>query len=490
MYWLAFGFSQLLCAIGAAWFFESWHAALLGALAGAWIWWLIYAWQGHMFFLWAKQASVRPPMFIGIWSHLEYFWRRQQRKNQRNMLTLQREFDGLQQAIHASPNGVVLLDEAWRIVWLNQVASEHFGLSAEHDIGKVLTNLVRSPDFSNFCAVGDFSHALEMEGRSKDALSAMGVPISVYINEYGDGQKLMISRDITVMQKNDAMRRDFVANVSHEIRTPLTILAGFVETLQTISVAPHEQARYLGLMQQQAERMQLLVQDLLTLSRLEASPLPSLSEQVSLHAMLSRCRDEAIGLSVALAPDTNEPVHRIEVVDVQPNGQALELPLAGPALADLMAQTGLDASAVLGRMSASEHEVSSAVTNLIANAVRYTPAGGGIRIAWVWQADGSALFSVQDSGPGIAAEHLPRLTERFYRVDRSRSRETGGTGLGLAIVKHVSQRHGGVLLIESELGKGSTFTITIPASRLQTPQAIAQDLQKKAERERLLARSL
>lgn len=490
MYWLAFGFSQLLCAIGAGWIFGSWHATLLGALAGAWIWWLIYAWQGHMFFLWSKQATTRPPMFIGIWSHLEYFWRRQQRKNQRNLLTLQREFDGLQQAIHASPNGVLLVDDAWRIVWFNQVAGEHFGLNPEHDIGQVLTNIVRSPDFSNFCAVGDFSHSLEMEGRSKDIFASGGVPISVFISEYGDGQKLLTSRDITLMQKNDAMRRDFVANVSHEIRTPLTILAGFVETLQTLSVSQDERQRYLGLMHQQTERMQFLVQDLLTLSRLEASPLPSLNEYVYLHTLLVRCRDEAMGLSVALAPDMNEPVHQIEVICIQADDSVLTLPLSSDQIDSLMDETGVEAAAVLGRISAAERELHSAVANLIANAIRYTPAGGRICITWRWLEDGSASFSVQDSGPGIAAEHIPRLTERFYRVDRSRSRETGGTGLGLAIVKHVTQRHGGILLIESEIGKGSSFTITLPASRLQTAQAIADEMHKKMERERLLARNL
>lgn len=475
MYWLAFGFSQLLCAGLAGWWFESWNAVLLGALLGAWLWWLLYAWQGRAFFQWSKNPHSAPPRFIGIWSHLEYFARKQQLKYQKKLHTMERELHDLQSALQASPNGVLLVDENWRIVWLNKVASEHFGLDPGRDIGHGLTNLVRSPDFGSYCAVGNFSHPLEMQGRGQDAMTPDKPQLSIVISEYGDGNKLLLSRDITILQKNESMRRDFVANVSHEIRTPLTIFSGFVETLQTLPLTPAEQTHYLNLMQQQTGRMLLLVQDLLTLSRLEAGPMPSLNEYVNIHTLLVRCSEEANGLSSALAPDTNEAVHRITVQWVDANGQALTVPIAA---AGAHGAKAVPEPHRLGRILAVEQELHSAVANIVSNAVRYTPAGGSIEVQWRWAADGSARFIVRDSGPGIAPEHIPRLTERFYRVDKSRSRETGGTGLGLAIVKHIIQRHGGKLRVESELGKGSVFSLEFPASRLQTPEVLEAETKR------------
>jgi two-component system phosphate regulon sensor histidine kinase PhoR len=240
-----------------------------------------------------------------------------------------------------------------------------------------------------------------------------------------------------MLEQAEAMRRDFVANVSHEIRTPLTVMSGFVETLQTLDLTEQEQKRYLALMATQADRMQGLVEDLLTLSRLEGSPIPSYQNQLPLQRLLQSCEQEARGLSVAIA-----------------NGaQAQHIQFDLPS--DL-------ADAVL---MGEPRELQSALSNLVSNAVRYTPAGGSIFVSADQEADGSLLLTVRDTGAGIAAEHLPRLTERFYRVDRSRSRESGGTGLGLAIVKHVMQRHGGRLTITSEVGQGSKFKLLLPASR-------------------------
>ncbi|RYF44008.1 MAG: hypothetical protein EOO25_01215 [Comamonadaceae bacterium] len=227
-----------------------------------------------------------------------------------------------------------------------------------------------------------------------------------------------------------------MANVSHEIRTPLTVLAGFVETLQTLDLDPEEKVRYLGMMAQQAQRMQTLVNDLLTLSRLEGSPLPGAGEWIAVAALFGQCEQEGRSLSSLLAP-------------AQPHVLVFDHP------------TGWE-------LSGAPSELQSAMSNLISNAIRYTPPGGRITVAWQALAGGRAEFSVKDSGPGIAPEHIARLTERFYRVDRSRSRETGGTGLGLAIVKHVVQRHGAELKIDSTLGTGSTFAIQFPASRLRT----------------------
>lgn len=480
MYWLAFGILQALAGAVAGWWFQSWTAALAAALAAAWLWWLVDVWQGVRFFRWVKHWGLQRSFFFGIWAHMQFFWQRQARKSQKVQRTLEKELADLQAALHASPTGVLLVDEAWQIVWFNSVAAEHFGLRAPADVGQTLTNLVRSPDFNNYCEVGNFTMPLEMQGRGSHALMRERPQLSLVVKEYGDGQRLLLSQDISLLQKNDAMRRDFVANVSHEIRTPLTIFAGFVETLQTLPLSPDEQKRYLDMMAQQTGRMQVLVQDLLTLSRLEASPVPGLQEAIDVRTLLQRCRDEAVGLSAALAPDANEAVHRITVLYAQA-GQKAE-----PLLPDdAEKQEGEGGAISLGQVLAAEKELLSAVTNLVSNAVRYTPAGGAIELAWRWQADGSARFSVRDTGPGIAAEHVPRLTERFYRVDRSRSRETGGTGLGLAIVKHVIQRHGGRLQVESTLGKGSTFTLELPAVRLRTAEALEQARQERFKREQL-----
>jgi two-component system phosphate regulon sensor histidine kinase PhoR len=256
------------------------------------------------------------------------------------------------------------------------------------------------------------------------------------LHAYGEGRSLLLSRDITAVAQADAMRRDFVANVSHEIRTPLTVLSGFVETLQSIPMDAQATQHYLQLMSAQSDRMQSLVADLLMLSQLEGSQLPSTQEKVSLAALMLQVTTEAQAFSDWMANKGEGAVHQLEFSPVP----------------DVY---------LLGARS----ELLSAVSNLVSNAIRYTPLGGRIQIHWSSTPEG-LMFTVKDSGPGIAAEHLPRLSERFYRVDRSRSRETGGTGLGLAITKHVMQRHGGELRIESVLGQGSTFKLVFPQSRV------------------------
>jgi two-component system, OmpR family, phosphate regulon sensor histidine kinase PhoR len=259
--------------------------------------------------------------------------------------------------------------------------------------------------------------------------------LSVQAHPYAGSRRLVLSRDVTAVEQAEAMRRDFVANVSHEIRTPLTVLAGFVETMQTLSLDDAERMRYLDMMGQQAQRMQTLVSDLLTLSKLEGSPPPGVGDWIPAATLLAQCEQEARSLSAVLGPQ-------------RPHELVFE---ASPAI----------------DVSGSASELQSAMSNLLSNAVRYTPAGGKIEARWRVLPDGRAEFMVKDSGPGIAAEHITRLTERFYRVDRSRSRETGGTGLGLAIVKHVVQRHGAELKIDSAPGAGSTFAIVLPASRVR-----------------------
>jgi two-component system phosphate regulon sensor histidine kinase PhoR len=267
----------------------------------------------------------------------------------------------------------------------------------------------------------------------------------VQLHPYGEGRKLLLSRDITMVEQAEAMRRDFVANVSHEIRTPLTVLGGFVETLQTLELSDAERLGYLDLMAQQAERMQTLVNDLLTLSKLEGSPPPSMDTAVPVVPLMRQLEHDAKALSCAVAEDSEGAAHNISF-----------------------------SCAFNGSLVGARSELLSAMSNLVTNAVRYTPRDGHIDIKLAPSpTDGTLVFSVSDTGPGIAKEHLGRLTERFYRVDRSRSRETGGTGLGLAIVKHVAQRHSAKLLIESTLGAGSVFSLTFPPQRVLQPKAPA-----------------
>ena len=335
-------------------------------------------------------------------------------------------------AIQASPSGVVLMDDKGRIEWCNLMATQHFGFDASRDLQQQITNLVREPGFVSYMTAGDFSHDTVIAGHKSSP--GRPVKISVHVHAYGKNRRLLLSRDITSVELAEAMRRDFVANVSHEIRTPLTVLSGFIETLQTLPLDDSERVHYLGLMAQQSARMQTLVSDLLTLSRLEGSPLPPVHDWVNTQALMAQCEQEVRALSAL----------------VSPRGHHLEF----------------EVNAVC-EIAGSQAELYSAMSNLATNAVRYTPEGGSITVGWQWLEDGRGRFMVRDNGPGIAPEHLPRLTERFYRVDRSRSRETGGTGLGLAIVKHVAQRHAAELKIDSQQGQGSCFSMTFPAERVR-----------------------
>lgn len=381
------------------------------------------------------QAGLEAPRLWGLWGEAVDRIRRAFRMRDQQIAQAKTRLQETLAAIQASPNGVTLLDAEGRIEWCNQTAAEHFGFDAQKDLLQLVGNLVRDPAFAAYLQVGDFSRDVVIPARS--STPARPRKVAVQLHPYGEGRMLLLSRDVTAVELAETMRRDFVANVSHEIRTPLTVLSGFIETMQNLPLDIDDRERYLSLMAQQAQRMQALVSDLLTLSRLEGSPLPGMQEWVPLTALSAQCEKEAQGLNTAL-------------------GRRQELAFeAAPAL----------------EVSCASTELHSAMSNLIGNAIRYTPSGGRIWTAWRIKEDGALEFSVCDSGPGIAPEHIPRLTERFYRVDRSRSRETGGTGLGLAIVKHVIQRHGGSLRIESQLGQGSIFTLRLPASRLRPVSA-------------------
>jgi two-component system, OmpR family, phosphate regulon sensor histidine kinase PhoR len=366
----------------------------------------------------------------GIFGEVYRMLRRQRQSESQLTASL----EDFQQAGAAMPDGLVILNADDRIEWCNPMAEQHFGLDRARDVGQSITYMVRQPQFIEYLQRENYSEPLILrQSRAGEYV------LSVQLVPYGNRQTLVISRDVTDLERVETMRRDFIANVSHELRTPLTVLCGFLETISDSGSADGELLRRsLPLMMEQARRMQRLVENLLTLSRLESSHNPPREEEIDVPELARALYDDALALSAGR--------HRV-LLDVA---------------------TG-------DRLLGAEEELRSAFGNLISNAVRYTPERGEVEISW--RRDGAEVkFSVRDSGIGIQAQHIPRLTERFYRVDRSRSRETGGTGLGLAIVKHVLTRHHGRLDITSEPGRGSTFSAVFPSERLiagEAPRALA-----------------
>jgi two-component system phosphate regulon sensor histidine kinase PhoR len=431
----------LLLAGAIGWFLDGMAGALFGAVLAAVFWFLMDLRRGKRLIRWLRdpQAGAAPTMF-GLWGVAADRCRRLLRAREQQVIESERRLQAFLAAIQASPNGVVILDGQGLIEWCNLTAAAHLGLDPQRDLRQQIGNLVRDPVFAAYYAGNDYGHEVTMAGR--DSKPQRPVQLSVQLHPYGEGRLLLLTRDVTATALADAMRRDFVANVSHEIRTPLTVLSGFVETLQSLHLDEAERVRYLALMATQAERMQTLVNDLLTLSRLEGTPPPGFSEWVSASELSAQCEEEARALSAMRHPAPESP-------------QTLGFSVV-PGLA----------------LAGSASELRSALSNLVTNAVRYTPGGGRIDVEWQRLPEGKVEFSVADTGPGIAPEHLPRLSERFYRVDRSRSRESGGTGLGLAIAKHVAQRHGGEMRITSTLGQGSRFSIVFPASRFRMDDAM------------------
>ena len=384
---------------------------------------------------WLEDPEVRhAPDGAGIWgdmfSRLNKMVKSQMRDRERRIAALL----DMQEATSALPEGVVILDETDHVEWCNPLAEQHFGLDIQRDTGQQITYLARQPEFIAYLAGRQFASPLVLRGTRADS----HMVLSIKLIAYGTNRKLLISRDITHYERVEAMRRDFVANVSHELRTPLTVVNGFVETLADMPTLENDMARHaLRLMGEQTYRMNHLVDDLLTLSTLENELNVLQEETVDVPRLMNALQQEGASLSN--------------------NQHTLRLELASPV--------GLHGCT---------RELHSAFGNLVSNAIRYTPAGGEIVLRWE-ERNGEPVFSVTDSGIGIAAQHIPRLTERFYRVDRSRSRETGGTGLGLAIVKHVANRHQAHLEIVSEEGHGSTFSIVFPEKRRMVlePQAAA-----------------
>ena len=375
---------------------------------------------------WLESDDGRdPPRMVGAWDRFHALLHHKRRESAKREAELADQVARWRAAARALPDGVVILEND-HIAWCNDTAAAHFGIDLARDSGTAFTHLVRFPEVVAYFESGD--HSKPIVFRSGERL------LSIQRVVYGPGQSLVFSRDITRFEKLEGMRREFVANVSHELRTPLTVVVGFLETLRD-EKDPAAAARYIDLMSEQGKRMTRLVEDLLTLSSLESSPPPSMEEAVDMTKVVERLGAEARALSGGR--------HRIEIERDT-------------------------ASNLIG----SEKELESAFGNLVSNAIRYTPKGGTVRLRWKASDDGAA-FEVEDTGIGIAPEHLPRLTERFYRVDRSRSRETGGTGLGLAIVKHALARHGATLAIHSAPGEGSRFTAQFSGPRIRTPSPLA-----------------
>ena len=417
--------------------YKPWAGAFLGVLLISLLWYMWSIRRIYEVLYWIKDhPRDSPPRHLGLWGEIAERMNRFTRSQDLALLGSEQRLNEFLQAIQVSPNGVILINAGSRIEWANDTAMSHLGVDIEKDREQLIGNLVRDPQYVSYMNSSNFEHEVVIEGFKSQINAPKRISLQVF--PYGDGRKFMLTRDVTDFEKAELMRRDFVANVSHEIRTPLTVLAGFVETMQNLPLAPEEQTRYLGFMQQQSSRMQILVQDLLTLSKLEGSPMPSYTDWHSVENLCQNCEVEARGLLSILKSDMGLE-HRL-IFSIEPAAQDF-------------------------KVSGERAELQSAMSNLISNALRYTPVGGEVKVVSRLSEDGSWLFAVHDTGPGISPEHLPRLTERFYRIDRSRSRETGGTGLGLAIVKHVVQRHGGELKIDSILGQGSIFSWQLPKNR-------------------------
>ena len=379
------------------------------------------------------QPDEAPPDGYGLWGEVFDSIYHLQRRDQRVRGRLQAVIDRVQESTAALKDAVVMLDSDGNLEWWNRAAETLLGLKTPQDSGQPVTNLVRHPRFKEYFEQDSYAEPLDIPSPVNDHLR-----IQLYITRYGNNEHLMLVRDVTRLHQLEQMRKDFIANVSHELRTPLTVICGYLETLlDNVDDVNPRWKRPLSQMQQQGERMQTLLNDLLLLAKLEATDYPSDNQPVPIDSLLRTIKNDA----QALSGQRNQTI----TLDVE---------------ADIA-------------LKGSETELRSAFSNLVFNAVKYTQDGGHIRIRW-WSDGSGAHLSVQDSGVGIDSKHLPRLTERFYRVDSSRNASTGGTGLGLAIVKHVLLRHRARLEISSVLGHGSTFTCHFPP--VQVTKSLSPDL--------------
>lgn len=412
------------CCLMLGWFTSAQTASLaylLGVLAyfAAHVYWI------HRLYQWALKPSLNfIPNGKGIWEDIFANLYHEMRRHSRSQSQLSSTLERLRHATSALPDGVVVLNNRNEIEWFNEPAIQRLGLKRHHDENQPIYYLMRQAEFVEYLQSEDYREPLKLKSwRSPD------VTLELQIIPFASKQRLLICRDISAIEKTEVMRRDFIANVSHELRTPLTVIGGFLETIGDMQGEISSDIQpYFDMMQAQTTRMRRIIEDLLTLSRLENNVVLKDETDIAMPALLQQLHKDATALS--------QGQHTITL------HMEAEYNLRG-----------------------SYNELFSAMSNLTSNAVRYTPAQGKIDIYWQKQGENVA-FIVQDTGIGIESQHLPRLTERFYRVDSGRSRDTGGTGLGLSIVKHILQHHQAILQIESEPGQGSRFSILFPATRV------------------------
>ena len=386
---------------------------------------------------WVRHRGfAEPPDIGGPWGEVITQIVRLHRRKRFHKQRFVQLFRQIQRSTAALPDGVVILNDLREIVWFNRMAAQLLFLRRPADLGLRIDNLVRQPDFVRYLNTGQFANPIIVRGGKGDHLH-----LSLQVVPYGEGQQLLLVRDVSHPMRLEAMRKDFVANASHELRSPLTVISGYLETLSQDPMLDMDLQGPIGEMRRQSERMTTIITELLELSRLEAAQEEVDTTPVDVSALMSMLRKDVLARSE----------HPAEV------------------------RVKMDSDSML---TGNESEIRSAFSNLVDNAAKYTPTTGAIEIGWRVDEEGGH-FSVTDTGIDIHADHIPRLTERFYRVDAGRARDTGGSGLGLAIVKHVLQRHGATLEIDSVQGRGSTFACHFPPERLRAA-SIPQDLGRSA----------
>ncbi len=415
------------------WLITSWSTAVFTFILGLCAYIAYHVYWMHALQKWLQKPSLAQiPVGGGIWEDVLAQLYKSHRENLRVRTHLRAELNRFQHAASALPDGIIVLNSMNEIEWCNTPAERNLGLESNKDLGKPINYLVRQQDFLDYLQVEDY----EAVPPVKLASTTDDSTVELQMVRYGKRQKLLICRDVTQFERIDTIRRDFIANVSHELRTPLTVVGGFIETLTDIDGAIPDSSRgYFDMMQSQTKRMQSIINDLLVLSQIEANFETPNDKPVNMTQLLHTLAEDAEGLS--------QGEHQIS-------------------------QHCDDSLQITGDIS----EIQSALSNLISNAIRYSPDGGEIVIHW-YEEDSKPVFSVTDQGIGIETEHIARISERFYRVDKGRSRLTGGTGLGLSIVKQILNRHQAKLQVESTFNKGSTFKIIFPTERLRRVKAAA-----------------